>query len=210
MTDRAVMLSIKPKYCELIASGKKTIEVRKTRPKITTPFKCYIYCTKPKIITKYVFKPEDYPEYMRPEKTVFCKVPDASSPFCSPVNGNSKVIGEFVCDYISMNIKRYNQDGVPAYWTLLNGSCLTADELDDYGKGKPLYGLHISNLKIYDTPKELSEFCFPPERYCEKGLCGGCPYDQVPNEYGEYEFDCEWKRPIIRPPQSWCYVEDRK
>ena len=96
MTDRAVLLSIKPKYCELIASGKKTVEVRKTRPKIPTPFKCYIYCTKPKMITKYVFKPEDYPEYMRPEKTVFCKVPDASSPFCSEVNGNGKVIGEFV------------------------------------------------------------------------------------------------------------------
>lgn len=174
MTDRAVLLSIKPKYCELIASGKKTVEVRKTRPKILTPFKGYIYCTKPKMITKYVFKPEDYPEYMRPEKTIFCKIPDASSPFCSPVNGNSKVIGEFVCEHISMNIKGYNQDGVPAYWTLLNGSCLTADELDDYGKWKMLYGLHISNLKIYDKPKELSEF----------GL--------------------------KRPPQSWCYVEDKQ
>ncbi len=93
---RSVLLSIRPKWCELIASGKKTIEVRKTRPKIPVPFKCYIYCTKPKMITKYVFKPEDYPEYMRPEKTVFCKVPDASSPFCSEVNGNGKVIGEFV------------------------------------------------------------------------------------------------------------------
>lgn len=43
-----VLLPIKPKWCELIASGKKTIEVRKTRPKIETPFKCYIYCTKTK------------------------------------------------------------------------------------------------------------------------------------------------------------------
>ena len=43
MTDGAVLISIKPKYCELIASGKKTVEVRKTRPKIPTPFKGYIY-----------------------------------------------------------------------------------------------------------------------------------------------------------------------
>ena len=43
---KAVMLSIKPKWCELIASGKKTIEVCKTKPKLETPFKCYIYCTK--------------------------------------------------------------------------------------------------------------------------------------------------------------------
>lgn len=70
---KAVLLSIRPKWCELIASGKKTIEMRKTRPKIPVPFKCYIYCTKPKMITKYVFKPEDYPEYMRPEKLFSAK-----------------------------------------------------------------------------------------------------------------------------------------
>ena len=97
---KSILISIKPKWCELIANGKKTIEVRKTRPKCDTPFKCYIYCTKPKMITKYVFKPEDYPEDIRPEKPVFCKQPDASSPFCSAVNGNGKVIGEFVCDAI--------------------------------------------------------------------------------------------------------------
>ncbi len=43
--SKAVMLSVRPKWCEKIASGEKTIEVRKTRPKLETPFKCYIYCT---------------------------------------------------------------------------------------------------------------------------------------------------------------------
>ena len=43
--SKAVMLSIRPKWCEKIASGEKTIEVRKTRPKLETPFKCYIYET---------------------------------------------------------------------------------------------------------------------------------------------------------------------
>ena len=41
--NKCVLLSIRPRYCELIANGKKTIEVRKTRPKLETPFKCYIY-----------------------------------------------------------------------------------------------------------------------------------------------------------------------
>ena len=45
---KSVLLSIKPEWCELIASGKKTLEVRKTKPKLNTPFKCYIYCTKGK------------------------------------------------------------------------------------------------------------------------------------------------------------------
>ena len=42
---KAVLISINPKWCELIASGKKTVEVRKSRPKLETPFKCYIYQT---------------------------------------------------------------------------------------------------------------------------------------------------------------------
>lgn len=41
----AVLISIQPKWCELIASGKKTVEVRKTKPKMATPFKVYIYQT---------------------------------------------------------------------------------------------------------------------------------------------------------------------
>lgn len=154
---KSVLISIRPKWCEMIASGKKTIEVRKTRPKIETPFKCYIYCTKPKMITKYVFKPEDYPEYMRPEKTVFCKVPDASSPFCSEVNGNGAVIGEFVCDGVYENIS-----------CDCEGSCVSASELREYANGEPLYGWHISDLKIYDKPKELNEFALtrPPQSWC--------------------------------------------
>lgn len=44
---KCVMLSIRPKWCEKIASGEKTIEVRKSAPK-EVPFKCYIYCTKAK------------------------------------------------------------------------------------------------------------------------------------------------------------------
>lgn len=39
------MISIHPEWCEKILSGEKTIEIRKTRPKLPTPFKCYIYCT---------------------------------------------------------------------------------------------------------------------------------------------------------------------
>ena len=51
----SIMISIKPKYCKLIANGKKTVEVRKTKPKIDVPFKCYIYCTKNKETTFTTF-----------------------------------------------------------------------------------------------------------------------------------------------------------
>lgn len=205
----AVLLSVRPKWCELIASGKKTVEVRKTRPKIETPFKCYIYCTKPKMITKYVFKPEDYPEYMRPEKPVFCKVPDGSSPYCSVVNGNGKVIGEFVCDVIFTMSITYSDPTSRIALKEFPYTCLTDRQIIDYlGNGNQGYGWHISNLVIYDKPKEIRDFCYPTEKYCEKEMCGGCPKDQVMGLDGDYAFDCEWQRPIKRPPQSWCYVQD--
>ena len=71
---KAVLMSIRPKWCELIFSGKKTAEVRKSRPKLKTPFKVYIYCTKDfKPNVKYGFK---------------------------LWAGRGKVIGEFVCDLV--------------------------------------------------------------------------------------------------------------
>lgn len=71
---KAILLSIQPQYCELIASGKKTIEVRKTEPKLQTPFKCYIYETKAK------------------RKRLISGVGTISERY-----GRGKVIGEFIC-----------------------------------------------------------------------------------------------------------------
>ena len=95
MTDRAVLLSIQPRYCELIASGKKTVEVRKTRPKLETPFKCYIYCTQSELLTKSHLTGEIYVASNKKYKKLL------------ELRGNltlsDKVIGEFVCKYITEN-----------------------------------------------------------------------------------------------------------
>lgn len=204
---KSVLISIHPKWCELIASGRKTIEVRKTRPKIPVPFKCYIYCTKPKMITKYVFKPEDYPECMRPEKTVFCKVPDASSPFCSEVNGNGKVIGEFVCD----NIDTYDDDTIFSFryedytrWNDfdLNRACIHPEDFQNYADGRWLYGWHISDLKIYDEPKELRSFWKADK--CPYATESGCTYKYHCFRAGQTQ---RCGKTLTRPPQSWCYVD---
>ena len=67
------------------------------------------------------------------------------------------------------------------------------------------YGWHISDLKIYDKPKELSEFSKPE---CEKDgdTCFHCRYSINVGYYECPEWGCD--RSIIRPPQSWCYVEE--
>ena len=210
MNDKAVLLSIQPRWCGLIASGKKTIEVRKTRPKIETPFKCYIYQSKSKDQLMYVMKDgdENYGEIYH-GKPVFIKTYSEYSNFCE-----QKVIGEFICDEICTYYPISNVDPInkPYGDYILASSCLSAEELNDYafrrwGYGK-LYGWHISELKIYnDQPKELSEFGALCDEDCPN--CEFWKYDMV-NQH-ERDMDCTNSsyplRPLKRPPRSWCYVE---
>lgn len=193
---KSVLLSIQPKYCELIASGKKTVEIRKTRPKIETPFKCYIYCTKQnvpgEILLTYNKKVEGRNKGFRDNGDI-------------PLAG--KVIGEFICDDIKWH-------GNSAYVIreecikALEGSCLTEEEFHNYMGYPPInpyqdlkealkkyqfYGWHISDLVIYDKPKELREFKKPCK---ETNLC-----------YPDNCNRCGWNI-LLRPPQSWCYVEE--
>jgi predicted transcriptional regulator len=195
------MLSVRPQWCELIANGQKTVEVRKNRPKIPTPFKCYIYCTLPP--STELFTHEHTREYanelirLQDGKIVYgygmqlvCNHGeyDSSNFLCR------KVIGEFVCDkmygiYYSMyphDPLVFEEIGTLNRPDLQEKTCLSEVEIDDYLSGNNGYGWHISALQIYDKPKELSEFCKP---IMPTGL--------------RYEDDA-----IKRPPQSWCYVEE--
>lgn len=168
---KAVLISIRPQWCEKIASGEKTIEVRKTRPKMETPFKCHIYCTSGKTI--------------RTSPRAYCKNIDGSIVYKQEIM-NGKVIGEFVCDRIDTLLPAnepygiYDIDDDYVFQT-----CLEYGALWNYGNGKTLYGWHISNLKIYNEPKELGEFT---------GL-------------RKTKFGME-PVAITRPFQSWGYVEE--
>lgn len=198
--SKAVLMSIQPKWVEKIASGEKTIEVRKTRPKLETPFKVYIYCTKHR---KDMF-------WLNEEIKDIDGLPKGLRAYNSRL-GNCSIIGEFVCDKItdiSVVVRNCNEDYNHVYHNdECKGSCLTWKELQEYGKGKPLYGWHISDLKIYDKPKELSEFKKENRCYKKGDLDNiGCwERGCVRQEFGECDGRCSV---IERPPQSWCYVEE--
>lgn len=167
---KAVMLSIQPKWCELIASGKKTIEVRKTRPKLQTPFKCYIYATVGAHRDVYRSIPKEplfliHRENEKPTvaQSIAAEIMRSSTwELC-----NSTVIGEFVCDkvekydyFIDKPLSKLIKGEYRHYLTCneLERTCLSAKELEEYLGEKGGYGWHISDLKIYDKPKELGEF----------------------------------------------------
>ena len=192
---KSVLISIQPKWCELIANGSKTIEVRKTKPKLDTPFKVYIYCTNNKDML-WILK-ESERESRRKITSIFTAKDVGGS-----TKANGKVIGEFVCDEI-----------ICGFWIspfadyLQRQSCLSYNEVCDYANGKPIFAWHISDLVIYDKPRELSEFYTK----CDEG-CEDCDFwKNVRVNADEYDMECSSSvyghRALTRPPQSWCYVE---
>lgn len=187
---KSVLISIQPKWCELISKGKKTVEVRKTKPKLETPFKVYIYCTANKKGANDLLEIHGTDGKIR--------------------KANCKVIGEFICDKI-YPIKVHSNCAIQNWnWYELSKSCLTFDDVAEYiGVNKTGYGWHVSNLVIYDTPKELSEFAAECRGYEKPYGCDSCEYYYIEcNEsVGKYEeCCCETLKPLTRPPQSWCYV----
>ena len=136
--SKAVLISIRPEWCEKIINGQKTVEVRKTRPKMNPPFKCYIYKC-----------------------------------------GNGKVIGEFLCDEI-IEDRTYGHNE-----EFYRAACMSAYDAAAYAMQSPMYGWHISDLRVYDHRRDLWEFT------------------------GLRQTRFGWEPvPITRPPQSWRYVEE--
>lgn len=191
---KSVMISIKPKRCELIANGKKTIEVRKTKPKIETPFKCYIYCTQEKYKNKYLHTSNKKNRLLFWHNNGDCEIvcePEHTSYTAYSCNG--KVIGHFVCDGILSHCEMANADIAEQQGKIKR------EELIKYANGKEVYGWHISDLKIYDEPKELSKFkkinrkCWYADLGIAKRDCPECK-----------NADCF----LTSPSQPWCYVEE--
>ena len=132
---KSVMLSIRPKWCEKIVSGEKTIEVRKTKPKLKTPFKCYIYCTSGR---------PDLNIPISPERLMQDYLETGSMQSLNCPLGNGKVIGEFTCDRIDRLAPANEPYGIyDIDDDYVLQTCLENGALWDYGHGTPLYGWHI-------------------------------------------------------------------
>ena len=211
MTDRAVMLSIKPKYCELIASGKKIFELRKNKPKLQPPFKCYIYCTKESYKGKYLHTSNQHGKLLfwhNPNDTTITVQPEEYDYTAYACGG--KVVGEFVCDKIVPVSVYYSGSNDPIANKEFPFFCLTDKEIMDYlGNGVQGWGWHISDFVLYDEPKELSKFrtlCNGQYKDCRK--CGYF-HSAGSESTGFFESCCfDGVIPLTRPPQSWCYVQE--
>lgn len=163
----AVLASIKTRHVRDIIYDMKHWEIRPNRPKSNAPFTVYIYCTQSELLTKSAFNGDIYIARKKSYRQALEK------------HGNltfsGKVIGEFICDKIVeiLPCAEYYESGYCVHDDMISEICLSRKELMAYGKGRKLYAWHISELYIYDEPKELSEFASvssimkrPPQSWC--------------------------------------------
>ena len=219
---KAVMISIQPYWIFLIIAKAmgweieqhKEIEVRKNYPKAYDWNKvAKIYCSK--------------------DKKSFDKIPEKYRPAMKKFLG--KVIGHFVCDRI------YNlvQAGAGIMFATENFdllepqmfrdmSCLTDNQLSDYLGDKDGYAWHITDLVIYDEPRELGEFwaynaelnklfenehedcCAWGRCETESGCSNDCDTENILNCYQCWADWNGWCHKLTRPPQSWQFVEEKE
>lgn len=186
---KSVLISTQPKWCEKICRkiGEvngipiylKPVEVRKSAPK-EVPFNAYLYCTNGR------FDITD--------------IDDITSESVRVVSeGRGKVIGEFVC----RAVEKYDIDLGGDYYRISDKdsiqTCLDQNLLFKYGNGRDLYGWHISDLKIYDKTRELSEFR-TPEKWSHMVIKHDNSLTHICGYVGG--------EPLKRAPQSWQYVEE--
>ena len=168
--NRDILFSIKPKYVHLILEGKKTIEVRKTRCKSEPKFRGFIYCTNDLSYTLW-----------KCDVNAFARGRAVNRP---ELNCN----GRIVCHCTIPVIDEYKWDSENVRYDIdddtLAKTCLTQEDLIEYGRGKTLYGYHLEYVMPYCGPVRIEEaWAWQP-----------------------YKEELMVKTSLKRSPQSWCYV----
>lgn len=202
--SKAILISIKPKWCAKIMNGEKTIEIRKNKALANAIQKLidengyadiYVYCSKGK------------PNLWLPYEYDCFKLDISSQPYLSnkPIidcdyKMNDKVVFKFRCykveeiEYVySVKALRYvPKTNSLTDFRLIYDSGLTFNELNEYLKESGGYAIHISDLEIFDKPKELSEF----NHWTDKKIQWYSVGEKVKVMVS-----------LTKAPQNMCYVE---
>ncbi len=186
-----VLASLKPYYYYLIGEKIKTLEIRKSDLKNL---------------------PQDVLFYMSKDEKSFAKIPKE---FQEKYRKHFGKVGiEFICDK-SICLDYYPQDytGMPGKFSemICKESCLSYDEIMAYKKEKLAYGWHISNLKVYDNPRELSEFRRECPNYKDLPAygyvnCNQCRYSYTINRFIKCQI--AGNIPVFCAPQSYMYIKE--
>lgn len=189
--NKAILMSIQPKWLVKILNGEKTIEIRKTMPKCKLPVDVYLYCTKSK----------PYLMVGRNDNKTYLDNGGKKSVYSPNHNyiGNRKIVAKFTLKHVStcLNTDYGNEE-------ILKDAYLTKQELDDYVGKRKFFAWHIDDLVVFDKPKELSEFYgiihYPKGQFLTPDICN---YGEG---YEEDEEQCLKSFKVNKAPQSWQYI----
>lgn len=205
---KSILISIKPKWVAKILNGKKTLEIRKTAPKCDLPVTVYIYCTKNKLhysVGALIFNNDDC---FKSSVDGTYKYGDSVElmgyspdyPYDKNNFLNGKVVAKFTLREITEYINGCNVTKDSGYMFgdaeregVYEKACFSEEDIERYFPDESFKAWHISDLEIFDEPKELDEFDYPNPsgtRYVSKRSLNGLPSKK-------------------HPPQSWCYVEEK-
>jgi predicted transcriptional regulator len=205
------IFSVSPQEAERIANGEQTVLVRLRTPE--APFKAVMYCKNGVMLHDNLrCGIESIQEDVKSGKLkrFVLSAKESNNVICSSYPFvNRKVIGEFVCnkvdivfcEEVSTDVGNFFNTNIPEMAKL---ACVSNSEIEsyigDYGKA-----LHITSPRLYDKPKELTEFrtlpCKKSEKYCEK-----CKFLSVKESYYAKEVECfvemEDQLPALHRPTS--------
>jgi hypothetical protein len=183
---KAVLESLKPYFYYLVGEGIKGVEVRKTSPK-AEDWNKDTFC------------------YMSRDEKSFAKIPKE---FQEKYRKHFGKVGlRFVCDRIDEFSVPY-----PAYFSeidsktdsIIKAACLKPMEIHAYNGVHQTYGWHITDLVVYDEPRELRDFQLPCDHENDCGTCKRAIYCSSTRRFCR----CDLEDGLKRPPQSWCYVKE--
>lgn len=217
----SILISIRPEWVAKILNGQKTIEIRKTAPKEWEDFIFEKSKERPKPMTGYIYctKGKDVLTHNRFDNTVGF--------FKTYAYGDTDLNGKVVAKFTLREVEEIHRVGVfegnpsidafatntKTYAELLEESCLKKTEIDEYltsVKKTVGYAWHISDLVIFDEPKELGNGTIFREANATE-FSHKEPFDPLDDSNNEYcRVTEDWHRPIYKAPQSWCYVEVRE
>ena len=127
-----------------------------------------------------------------------CQLPISVYMYCTKDTNNYKWLGQKECE--GKVVGKFTLKEVEIFDPLLGhpslyiAACMGDFDSAEYANGKKfLFAWHISDLVIFDKPKELGEFSaiYAPT------------WDEVLEEWDEHFI------PLSKGPRSWCYVEER-
>lgn len=177
---KSFLISIHPGWIIKIFNGDKTAEIRRTAPKDWVNYLSGKTKKKPEPMTGYVYCTQGKPYVAYVDGKLY-KQGDGTGRGPADICFNGKVVAKFTLREVEEIHRVGVFEGNPSidafatntktYAELLEESCLKETEMDEYltsVKKTVGYAYHISDLVIFDKPKELWEFGImrAPQSWC--------------------------------------------